>query len=304
MSATSFRVRVPASTSNLGAGFDTIAASLSLSLTVDVELSSQNGVRWVAGWDPASSEENILERALHTTLKRLGKRPPPLRLSMQNPIPLKRGLGSSGAAIIAGIKIAETLCGAQLSAEDIFELGYPLEGHPDNLSASLLGGWVLSWTQEGQMHSLQLNSRLSCRFVVAVPEQPISTKKARSILPEVCSYADAVFNLQRCGLLVHALQNGDRQLIREATQDRLHQPYRASLVAGMPSLLEGQDLPESIRDSLLGVYISGSGSAIVALADDHYDGIGQWMVTTLRRNGTPSSCLVLDLDTQGATTSP
>ena len=304
MRSSPFRVNVPASTSNLGSGFDTISTALSLYLTVEVEPTAGKGVHWVHGWDPSSPQENILERALHVTFKRLGVEPPGLKLSMHNPIPLKRGLGSSGAAIIAGMKIAQNLCSAPLSRADIFELGYPLEGHPDNLAASLLGGWVLSWTDGEQMHSLRLDSRLHCRFVVAVPQQPISTRRARSILPETCSYADAVFNLQRCGLLIHALLNGDRKLIREATRDRLHQPYRASLVAGMPLLLDGCDLPESIGDSLLGVCISGSGSAILAVADNHYDEIGQWMITTLGNKGTPASCLILDLDTEGATISP
>lgn len=303
MNDTPFRIQIPSSTSNLGAGFDTISAALSLPLVVDVEPCSREGIHWLAGWDPSSPEENILERAIKATLKRLDKKLPSLGLSMENPIPLKRGLGSSGAAIIAGIKIVETFYGVRLSTEEIFQLGYPLEGHPDNLAASLLGGWVLSWIEGRQMHSVQLNSRLPCRFVVAVPDVTISTAHARRILPETCSYSDAVFNLQRCALLIHALHTGDRGLIRKATRDRLHQTYRASLVPGLTSILESKDLPKSIDHSLMGACISGSGSAIVALADDQYEGIAQWMSDIFRRHGLACTCLVLDLDSQGATVS-
>ncbi len=299
MSSTFFRVTVPASTSNLGSGFDTISAALSLSLTVDVELTSGDKIDWVEGWD-LPARDNILDRSLRTALATLGGKPAGIRVVMDNPIPLKRGLGSSGAAIIAGIKIAEQLCQVVLSPDQVFEVAYPLEGHPDNLSASLLGGWVLSRISRGKMRAERLPSLLSCRFVLAIPEVTISTREARSILPDRYPLEDATHNLQRCALLVHALTSGRKELLREATEDRLHQSYRSRLVPGLQKLLSSEGLREELSRSLLGISISGSGSAVTALADGHYHMIGEWMVQTLSAEGTPAIYKILDLDTKGA----
>ncbi len=293
-----FVVQVPASTTNLGSGFDTVSAALDLYLRVEIERSPGEQIEWASEWDWA--EENILDRSLRATLEFLRVRPPGMRISMDNPIPLKRGLGSSAAAIIAGIRIAEHFCGVRLREEDRFEIGYPLEGHPDNLAASLLGGWVLSRLQDGKMRVERLDSPLVCRFVVAIPESTIATDEARDMLPESCPRSDTIYNLQRCALLVHALHMGRKDLLREATKDQLHQSYRSSLVPGLERLLRVEGLKDQLADSLLGIYISGAGSSVVALSGGDYDEIGIWMTETLAREGTPASYRVLDLDTQGA----
>ncbi|MGH9340574.1 MAG: homoserine kinase [Acidobacteriota bacterium] len=292
-----FTVRVPASTSNLGSGFDTVSAALSLYLKVEVDVTSDGRIEWSKGRD-LPPEENILEEALRRTLNALAARNPGIHLSMDNPIPLRRGLGSSGAAIIAGIKIAEKLSGAQLSQHEIFQIAYRLEGHPDNISASLLGGWVVSWVSDQGMRAEKLPSRLSCRFVLAVPEVTVSTREARAILPESYSRADAVFNLQRCALLVYGIQAGRQDLLREATRDLFHQPYRARLVPGMEQVLEFEGIG-SLDEDILSVSISGSGSALIAMARGHHAEIGDWMLKTLQASGTRAVYHILDLDTQG-----
>ena len=293
------RVIVPGSTSNLGSGFDTLSAALGLYLTVDVEVTEDTRWEWT-GESEIPLSDNIADLALRTTFETLGVKSPGLRLSMSNPIPLKRGLGSSGAAIIAGIKIAETVTGARLTDDEILNLALPLEGHPDNIAASLLGGWVISRVDQGRMRAEQLPARLDCRFVLAVPHLAVSTKEARQILPDGYSRADAVFNLQRCALFVHALHTGRGELLREASLDRLHQTYRASLAPGIADLLELRDLVPELACNLLSVTISGSGSAVVAIANGRYDEIGAWMVGTLARRGLTATHLVLDLDTPGA----
>lgn len=296
-------VCVPASTSNLGSGFDTLSASLSLYLKVRVKIIEGNNIEWVSGQGPGTifpTDNNLIERALVATLKLFGARPPGLMISMENSIPLQRGLGSSGAAIIAGIKIAESLCEESLSPETVFELAYPLEGHPDNLAASLFGGWALSRVSNGKMYAEKVPSSLSCRFVLAIPEQVVSTLEARNILPESYSLPDVVHNLQRCALLVHALHSGTESLLREATSDHLHQCYRASMVPGMEQLLDRKGLSQNTTQSVLAVFISGSGSAVVALANDHFQEIGQWMVNTFLDQGSKASYQVLDLDSEGA----
>ncbi len=294
-----FQVRVPGSTSNLGSGFDTISAALGLYLTVDVEVTETSGIEWVSGWS-LPPEENIADVALRSTATVLGLDRLGVRLRMDNPIPLKRGLGSSGAAIIAGIKIAETVAGRSISDEQILNLAYPLEGHPDNIAASLLGGWVLSRVDRTGMRAEKIDSSLSCRFVLAIPEVTVSTKDARQILPDCYARADTVYNLQRCALFVHALWAGEKELLREASQDRLHQPFRSKLVPGIEDLLQFRKLEGRLAEHVLSLTISGSGSAMIAIADGQYEDIGGWMIDTLRECGTEAAFLILDLDKSGA----
>ena len=295
-----FSLRVPGSTSNLGSGFDTISAALRLYLKLRIARSpGERDVQWVADWD-ISPEENMISIAFETACRAFGIRPQGLRIEVDNEIPLQRGLGSSAAAIVAGVKIAERLAGKTLEPDEIFEIAYPLEGHPDNLSASLLGGWVISRVADGRMYAERLSSALNCRFVLAVPEVCISTQTAREILPERLGLADAVFNLQRCALLVHAISTGRAELLREATRDRLHQSFRASLVPGVPALLEQNDLSENLTESLVSVTVSGSGSSVLAITNDHSEEIGEWMLSVLEREGTTAGLITLDLDETGA----
>jgi len=295
----SFRVTVPASTSNLGPGFDTLSAALGLYLSVDVEVSDEPVIEWVSGWS-LPPEDNIADLALRSASKTLGLSRLGVRLRMNSPIPLKRGLGSSGAAIIAGIKIAETVAGHPIPEQQILDLAYPLEGHPDNISASLLGGWVLSRVDTTGMRAERIDARLACRFVLAIPEVTVSTKDARQILPDSYTRSDTVYNLQRCALFVHALWAGQKDLLREASQDRLHQPFRSRLVPGIDELLQFRNCEDRLAEHLLSVTISGSGSAVIAIADGLYEEIGCWMTGTLRECGTEARSLILDLDQSGA----
>lgn len=298
-----FSVRVPASTSNLGSGFDTVSAALGLYLTVRVEPTSEKQIEWIHSSDsplPFGQEDNLILRSLHRALGVMETEAPGCRISMDNQIPLQRGLGSSAAAIIAGIKIAEHISGGKLDTRQVYQIAYPLEGHPDNLAASFLGGWVLSWVDDDRMQAVKLLSALNCRFIAAIPEITIPTREARAILPEHYSLEDATFNLQRCGLLIHALNSGQKELLREAMSDRLHQPFRSRLVPGMEQLLRLENLNDEWSGSLLGVSISGSGSTAIALADDHYEQIGDWMLATLAAQATQADWQLVDLDTTGA----
>jgi len=300
----SFEVRVPASTSNLGSGFDVVSAALSLYLTVRVTPGASAGLTWDPPLDIPRAD-NILEAALFETLRYLGQPDPPaLRLSMDNPIPLQRGLGSSGAAIVAGIKIAETVTERSLTTREILDLAYPLEGHPENLAASLLGGWIICRTKGTLMEAEKIGTRPRWRYIVAIPDVTVSTKEAREILPTSYSLQDTIFNLQRVALLVHAVHSDRGDLLKDATEDRIHQPYRAALVPGLPELLQRQELDGELEDDLLSVSISGSGSAVLAIAAGHYDEIGQWMLSVLSTAGTTAQYLVLNLDNEGACVRP
>lgn len=294
-----FAVRVPGSTSNLGSGFDALSAALSVYLDVRVSPTGGSELIWPDDWS-LEPRDNAIELGLRRACGELGVAVPGMKLSVHSEIPLKRGLGSSGAAFIAGIRIAETATGRTLSERQALHLAFELEGHPDNVSASLLGGWVLSCTDGDRLLAERIPSRLECRFVVAIPETTVSTSEARSILPSAYPLSDAVFSLQRCGLMVLALSQGRDDLLEEATRDRLHQPYRATLIPGAEAVLARRQLPSELENSILSVTISGSGSTLLAIARDRSSEIGEWMKAQLTAAGVRSTVKILALDPEGA----
>lgn len=295
------KVRVPGSTSNLGSGFDTVSAALSIYLDISVEILPGKNKFWPDDFR-LEPEENMILQAFNAACAYLGYSCPGLRFSVSNEIPLKRGLGSSAAAIIGGIKLAEGLSGKELSEEEIFSIAYPLEKHPDNLAASCLGGWALSLVSGGRMRAEPLESHLDIEYIVVIPEFTVSTREAREILPETYTLEDAVYNIQRASLLVHAVREGRPDLIRKATGDRLHQEYRSQLVPGMTDLLELRGLDNSMGQALLSVTVSGSGSAMLAMVDRGENSrlIGEWMCRPFSDRGITANYRILELDREGA----
>lgn len=298
MASDGVRLLVPGSTSNLGAGFDAISAALSIYLEVEVTFREDGGLVWPEGWtlNPA---ENAIEKGLRSAAAELGTGLPGMVFSVKNDIPLRRGLGSSGAAYVAGVRLAEFVAGQRLPEAESLAIAYRLEGHPENVAASLLGGWTLSWVDSGNVWSERLPSAVGCRFVVAIPDVEVSTRQARAILPGRYSLEDAVFNLQRCGLLVFALSQGRPDLLREATRDRLHQSYRASLIPGADRVLAREGLPVELSDQVLALTVSGSGSTLLAITSGNHHEVGRWMVAMLDSQRSRADYHVLDLDPQG-----
>lgn len=294
-------VRVPGSTSNLGSGFDTLSAALTIYLDISVEVISGEELVWPEDFKLAPAENMIL-RAYEAACRRLDFQSPGLRFSVRNHIPLKRGLGSSAAAIIGGIKLAEGLSGRKLSREEIFNIAYPLERHPDNLAASCLGGWAISMVSGGRMRAEPLESRLDIEYVVVIPEVTVSTREAREILPQSYSLQDAVYNIQRVALLVNAVREGRRDLLADAVDDRIHQMYRASLVPGMRDVLEKKGLKQHSAEMIPAVTVSGSGSAMLAMVPRETDSevVGEWMCRRFAEHGVNADYRVLDLDREGA----
>jgi homoserine kinase len=188
----------------------------------------------------------------------------------------------------------------ELTSREILSLAYPLEGHPDNLAASLLGGWVISRVDGLFVGAERLPAKLQARYVVCIPEVEVSTSRAREILPDGYRLQDVAFNLQRVSLLIHALSSGRSELIREATQDKIHQNYRATLVPGMDRVLSLDRMPADIEKCVLGVTISGSGSTVLAIVSGEEDAIGKWLVDCFSEAGISSRFLVLELDDHGA----
>lgn len=253
---------IPASVSNLGPGFDSLSVAVQLYLRVRVVeiLPGSPGLFEATFPGPAPSGQNRVETAFrHAASRRGAAAPPGVRIEIRSDIPPGAGLGSSGAATIAGVRLYEHLT-SPLPRDRVLEMAYEMEGHPDNAAAALLGGLTVSCVHDdGRVTARTSPWPAAVRFVVATPDTPLATARARGVLPATVPLQDAVFNLQRALLLFRALETGAYGDLREAMRDRWHQPLRAALVPGLDAALALDD-PE-----ILGVCLSGSGPSIVTL---------------------------------------
>ena len=251
---------VPASTSNLGASFDTCGLALSLYLKLEVEPQAR-GFEIIPTGEGAEKvpldESNIMLRAALYAAEARRQKLPGARIRVHSEIPLARGLGSSSSAIIAGLSIYEALSGDRLGESDFFDYALPFEGHGDNLAPSTLGGLVIAVVKEridyagNERRSLLAVKRAwpeEVKIVICIPDYEMETAKMRAVLPKMVTRADAIYNLQRSALLQAALAEKRFDLINEALRDRLHQPYRAPLAAGIADVLKLNDETDKLPD--------------------------------------------------------
>jgi homoserine kinase len=301
---------VPASTSNLGASFDTCGLALSLYLRVEVE-PRKSGFEIMLSGEGAEKlprdESNLIVRAaLHTAQQRRRKISGAL-LRVDSQIPLSRGLGSSSAAIIAGISIYEALSGERLDEEEFFDYALHFEGHGDNLAPSMLGGVVVAVVKEyidfsgAERRSLVAVKRRwpeEVRIVLCIPEVEMETAKMRAVLPQMVTRHDAIYNLQRAALLQAALSERRFDLLSEALRDRLHQPFRAPLAPGLSEVLKLNDETDA-HPGLLGVAISGSGSALIAFATGNCGATAETMNARMAACGVKARAMEVKVDNRG-----
>jgi homoserine kinase len=256
-------VVVPATSANLGPGFDAFGVALDLNDEVTAEVAGDGFIVDVvgegAGEVPASSRHLVVKTML-TALRRLGVAAPTgVRLRCVNRIPHARGLGSSSAAIVAGIALARALAPPP-EADDgsaALQLAAELEGHPDNVAACLAGGFTIAWTEPAGAQAVRLEPSAAVRPVVYIPTGQGLTAHARAVIPDRVPHGDAVFNLSRAALFVHALTQ-EPELLMSATEDRLHQQYRS---ASMP---QTADLVSSLRRAGVPAVVSGAGPSVLA----------------------------------------
>jgi homoserine kinase len=261
------RVRVPASSGNLGPGFDSFGLALALYDEVTAHATDDGLLVEVAGEGAERlpcDEDHLVVKAMRTTFERLGGQPPGLRLQCRNAIPQSRGLGSSAAAIVAGIVAARGLRtdGARLlGGSELLELAAALEGHPDNVAACLSGGFTVAWTEPSGPRSIRLQVHPDIRVVAYIPRAEVSTQDARALLPAHVPHREAVANASRAALLIVAMTSRPELLV-DGTRDWLHQQYRAT---AMPASL---DLVGCLRESGAAAVVSGAGPAVLALTAD------------------------------------
>ena len=303
---TKTEITIPASTSNLGASFDACGLALALYLKVTVEerpggfevLPSGEGEDQVP-----RDESNLILRVARSVGDLRGKKIEGARLSVRSEIPLARGLGSSSAAIIAGLSVYEALTGDRLREEELFSYALRFEDHGDNLAPSLLGGLVVACVVEraGQGRSLVTVKRawpVEVKIVLCVPEFELDTKQMRGVLPREVTLTDAVFNVQRAALLQALISERRFDLFSEALRDRLHQPHRIPLGPGLAEVLRMND-ETSDHPGLLGVAMSGAGSTMIAFVTENFSEIAGEMSKRLAASGVRSRTIEAEVDNRG-----
>ncbi|MBS3937104.1 MAG: homoserine kinase [Peptococcaceae bacterium] len=292
------KVRVPATTANLGPGFDCLGLALSLYNTVEMLPSHTWGIE-IGGegvGDLPLTSDNLVWKAACRLWFCAGVVPPSITLRLHNEIPLSRGLGSSSAAIIGGLMAANTFVPEPLTAGALLDLATEIEGHPDNVAPALLGGAVASVTQGSRVTAVPLRVYPALMFVVCVPDFKLSTHLARKALPATVPYEDAVFNLSRSVIMTKALELGDSELLSLASQDRLHQPYRQYLIPGFAVVCTN-----ALRQGAAAVMLSGAGPTMLAIVT-HADAsaVGQSMVAGFAMQGITSRFQILEQSSTGA----
>ncbi|HEY9725597.1 MAG TPA: homoserine kinase [Chroococcales cyanobacterium] len=305
-------VTVPATTANLGPGFDCIGAALTLYnqfkfTRLDLSSSGQEKetevVRIAVTGAEAdrvdTSADNLVYKAFSTFYQHLSQTPPPVQIEIELGVPLARGLGSSATAIVGGLVGANELAGKPLDTEAVMKLAIAMEGHPDNVVPALVGGCRLAATGEDVLKAWEI-----CEIpwhseivpVVVIPDFELSTQQARSVLPAQISRADAIFNIAHLGLLVRGLEMGRGDWLQTALQDKLHQPYRQALIPGYDAVRSA-----ALATGAYGMAISGAGPTLIALVNTaSATTVAAAMVDAWKAQGTSAQEHVLKIDGQGA----
>lgn len=253
------RIQAPATTANLGAGFDCLGCALSLYNTYEIEEIEQ-GVE-ITGCEVAyANENNLVVRAYREAMRRMSLPLRGLRVHIESQIPLARGLGSSAACISAGVLAASLLHGGGMDERALLSAATAVEGHPDNVAPCLLGGLTASMMEGEQAFSVRYRVHESIRFCALVPDFELSTERARAVLPAQVPFRDAVYNLSRAAVFARAMETGDVRTLAAALSDRLHQPYRKPLLREYDAVRE-----RALSCGAFGFCVSGAGPTLLAL---------------------------------------
>jgi homoserine kinase len=301
--SSSVQVTVPATTANLGPGFDCIGAALKLHNQFQFTRSIQDNplhitVTGTEAERVTTDESNLVYQAFVKLYQHLGQPAPPVQIEIHLNVPLARGLGSSATAIVGGLLGANVLAESLLSQEEVMKLAIAIEGHPDNVVPALIGGCQLAATAEEGWVICEIPWHPDVAAIVAIPGFELSTAEARRVLPSDYSRADTIFNVAHLGLLVRGLETGREDWLRAALQDRIHQPYRQHLIQGY----------DAVRSAALsaggyGLVISGAGPTLMTLANvAQAETVKTAIADAWAEQGVMVRMEILEVDRQGATT--
>ncbi|MFN6538960.1 MAG: homoserine kinase [Nostoc sp. EkiNYC01] len=293
-------VTVPATTANLGPGFDCIGAALKLYNQFKFTRVEEGGLTIAVTGEEAqrvqTDESNLLYQAFIRFYQHIEQRPPSVKIEIQLGVPLARGLGSSATAIVGGLVAANQLEGTPMNQSQVMELAIAMEGHPDNVVPALLGGCRLAATSGAGWEICDVPWHQDIIPVLAIPDFELSTSEARRVLPTEVSRADAIFNTAHLGLLLRGLETGKAEWLKAALQDKLHQPYRKALIPSYDSVNLA-----AVTAGAYGMVISGAGPTLLALTDElHSKAVEAAMSSAWEQEGIIANVRSLSLDIQGA----
>ncbi|GGH61060.1 homoserine kinase [Paenibacillus silvae] len=297
-------VKIPASTANLGPGFDTLGMALSLYAWLEIKPAAQTSFHLYGEHLTGLplDKSNLIYEVAQMVFDEAGVSVPELEISMYSDIPLTRGLGSSASAIVGALAGANALIGSPLSNDKLLDMATSLEKHPDNVGASLCGGIITAAWDGQRVDYIRIEPHQDLQALVIVPDFQLSTSKARDVVPKQFEKADVVHNVSRSSLLVAALASGRLDMIQKAMSDRIHQPYRASLVPGMAEILE-----HASEHGALGAALSGAGPTLLTLVDRHDTRkaeLEQYLTGTMKQEGIHATAMWLDPDLDGVVVLP
>lgn len=256
------KVKVPATSANLGSGFDALGLSLTLYNYLEVEECDTLNISSTDSVEVPRNENNLVYKTIKYLYDVCGKPLPGVRIVQTNNIPMARGLGSSSACVVGGLVAANVMMGRPLTDTELLDFAASLEGHPDNAAPALLGGLVTAVIEGGKVFHVKQEIRGDLMFAAFIPDFELKTAKARKVIPQEVSHRDAVFNLSRAALMSVSLYSGNYENLRAACRDRLHQPYRLPLIRGAQDIFD-----MSYAFGAYASFVSGAGSAILAIVD-------------------------------------
>lgn len=296
-------VKVPGTSANCGSGFDCLGLAATIYNEFEFTFCKEKRLTITAAGEGADTipadEKNIVWQSARLLLDRAGAdRINGAEINMVNRVPMSRGLGSSAAAIVAGLIGANAAVDNHFNRNDILKFATEIEGHPDNVAPAIFGGFTVSVVEKNSVHTFSFLPKIKLKLIVAVPDFPLSTKLARQVLPKTVPLKDAIFNISRASMLVAALIEGKEKFLPAAFDDALHQPYRTKLVPGMEEVFAAAK-----KSGALGVALSGAGPCLIAFSAANRkieNDIASEMVQTFKKFDVQSSALILDVDTRGA----
>lgn len=288
------KVRVPATSANMGPGFDCMGVALDLCNEFEFE-EIKNGLIFEGFEEEFSNKDNIVYKGMMEVFKRTHYPFSGLRIKLvKQDIPIARGLGSSSSCIVAGLYGANYISKKKLTERELLNLAVKIEGHPDNVAPALLGGIIIAITDGEEVTYQRIENKGNLKFISVIPDFKLETERARKVLPKNLTYADSVYNIGRSTLLAISLNNGNTDVLREACKDRLHEPYRNQFIKGIDLIKK-----EAYNSGALASYLSGAGPTINIMVENSFK-VKAAIIKLLKEEGLDYKVIELSTDTRGA----